>query len=694
MKSEIRNPKSEIKNVVLLVFAFLLLWSSTSYAIMRDSVMQDAYIFSTASWTCIPGNANATYNYVTVGGYYTGIPYNWGGYESVARALYKLSTGAVAGDNKIFGTVHSDFAGVDCSGYVSTCWRSGRYTTSTLASICTKYPITWTDLIRGDVTNKAGSHVRLFDCYTTGTNQILFYESTAGVTPCRVVHRVLSKDTAYTPLRYDKIENGPVPVAGFYGTPTTGSAPLLVQFYDTSTNTPTSWMWTFGDGSSDTVQSPAHLYLNPGSYMVTLIASNTNGASTATKNNYITVGAVPTAEFYGTPTSGIMPLLVNFYDTSSGNPTGWSWTFGDGSTSTIQNPTHTYNTSGNYTVTLIANNQYGSSTTTKNEYIMVSNPPLLNLNSYGEFTASSDTTQWYFEVYGDSAGAGALMIDTTYGYVAIYQVPGQKGKLTQVFSVPSTGWYTAKTKVWTTVTTVSQQQKIYLYLQELANDTSIIATGNLVIQPGKGYFSAAWEPKEIEISFYTQSTLIGVQLVTINPGSSGVEGVLCADYIWVNPGAPHPINMIFSDSFDAGTAGWIYQIYGDAASAGSWTTASSMLSLVQVGGEKGKASYLFGFPTTNRSALVSVWVYSDVSTVNGTQKVYLYVYDNTSGYGQIVDSGNAILQTGKWTPRQWRQLQFVFAPTSQYNTAQLVGVNPIGNDWAGVYFDTLEIKQD
>lgn len=204
MPNKFQIPKSKIIIVFLIIISSWL-GSYPAHAIMRDSVMADAYVFSTASWTCIPGNANPTYNYVTVGGHYVGIPYNWGGYESVAQALSKLSTGAVAGDNKIFGSVHSNFAGVDCSGYVSICWRVGHNTTSSIPSLCTNYPITWSDLLRGDVTNLAGSHVRLFDCYTTGTNQILFYESTTGVTPGRVVHRVLSKNTSYTPLRYNNI---------------------------------------------------------------------------------------------------------------------------------------------------------------------------------------------------------------------------------------------------------------------------------------------------------------------------------------------------------------------------------------------------------------------------------------------------------------------------------------------------------
>ncbi|MGD9549190.1 MAG: S8 family serine peptidase [Candidatus Krumholzibacteriia bacterium] len=82
----------------------------------------------------------------------------------------------------------------------------------------------------------------------------------------------------------------------------------------------------------------------------------------------------PTAEFAGTPTSGEYPLAVQFTDLSSGDPTGWIWTFGDGGTSTARNPSHTYNLAGTYSVSLTASNAQGSDTVTKTGYITVNEP--------------------------------------------------------------------------------------------------------------------------------------------------------------------------------------------------------------------------------------------------------------------------------------------------------------------------------
>jgi PKD repeat protein len=167
---------------------------------------------------------------------------------------------------------------------------------------------------------------------------------------------------------------GNPPVADFSGNPLSGTAPLLVSFSDLSTNSPTSWAWNFGDGNTSTQQDPSHTYTAAGDYTVTLNVSNGDGADTAVKTNYISVsaaGTAPTAAFSGTPTSGTAPLDVSFSDASTDGPTSWSWNFGDGNTSTQQNPSHTYTTAGSYTVSLTVSNAYGNDTDEKVDYVTV-----------------------------------------------------------------------------------------------------------------------------------------------------------------------------------------------------------------------------------------------------------------------------------------------------------------------------------
>jgi len=173
-------------------------------------------------------------------------------------------------------------------------------------------------------------------------------------------------------------EPPPAPVADFSGTPLSGDAPLTVNFTDLSSNSPTSWDWTFGDGGSSAAQNPSHEYTSAGDYTVSLTAENASGQDTETKTNYISVSEPPppppTADFSGTPTSGDAPLTVNFTDLSTGSPTSWDWTFGDGGSSTAQNPSHEYTSAGDYTVSLTATNAQGQDTETKTDYISVSEP--------------------------------------------------------------------------------------------------------------------------------------------------------------------------------------------------------------------------------------------------------------------------------------------------------------------------------
>ena len=83
-----------------------------------------------------------------------------------------------------------------------------------------------------------------------------------------------------------------------------------------------------------------------------------------TRNGYIVVNyPAPVANFNPASASGRAPYTVSFTDTSS-NPTGWLWSFGDGTTDTARNPTHTYTNAGKYTVSLTATNPSGSNTKT------------------------------------------------------------------------------------------------------------------------------------------------------------------------------------------------------------------------------------------------------------------------------------------------------------------------------------------
>lgn len=222
------------------------------------------------------------------------------------------------------------------------------------------------------------------------------------------------------------------PVANFSGSPRTGDPPLPVNFTDQSTGLVSSWSWDFGDGGTSTESDPSHTYQNAGSYDVSLTVTGPGGSDTETKTDYITVGSPPVADFSGEPTSGCAPLEVDFTDESTGDPTSWLWDFGDGQTSTDQNPTHIYDNPGSYTVSLTATNSVGSDTKTKTDYITVGSEPAaafsadpvegcppLEVSFTDESSGYPDSWQWDF---GDGGSSTESDPDHTYEEPGTYTV--------------------------------------------------------------------------------------------------------------------------------------------------------------------------------------------------------------------------------------------------------------------------------
>jgi len=173
------------------------------------------------------------------------------------------------------------------------------------------------------------------------------------------------------------------PSSAFTAIPVSGNTPLTVVFTNTSTNSPVSYIWNFGDGTTSNVTNPRHVYTNPtpGStikYTVSLTATNNSGNNTVTKNNYISVTNTavpliqkPVAKFVANVVKGKHPLTVKFTNQTTGGSMKYLWTFGDGSTSSITAPSHTYTNAGVYTVTVKATNQLGSTISTRSSYIHV-----------------------------------------------------------------------------------------------------------------------------------------------------------------------------------------------------------------------------------------------------------------------------------------------------------------------------------
>lgn len=129
-------------------------------------------------------------------------------------------------------------------------------------------------------------------------------------------------------------------------------------------------------------------------------------------------GSPPIARFTADPVSGTAPLRVGFLDRSTGSPTSWEWDFGDGNSSTEQNPVHVYRAPGTYTVRLDAVNERGSNMERKVYYITVNsayqppgaafavNPPTSAQPSTVEFfdRSTGPPSSWEWD-FGDGAGS-------------------------------------------------------------------------------------------------------------------------------------------------------------------------------------------------------------------------------------------------------------------------------------------------
>lgn len=154
-----------------------------------------------------------------------------------------------------------------------------------------------------------------------------------------------------------------------------------VNFIDSTTTSGgsiNSWNWDFGDGNSSTVQNPTHLFTTAGTFNVNLTTSSGTCDNTIIKQ--ITISPKPIANF--TTSIGCSNTLTPFSDlstVSTGSIVSWSWNFGNGDTSALQNPIYAFTTGGNYLVSLtVISDQNCSSNYSSN--LVVNSSPIAGFN--------------------------------------------------------------------------------------------------------------------------------------------------------------------------------------------------------------------------------------------------------------------------------------------------------------------------
>lgn len=142
-------------------------------------------------------------------------------------------------------------------------------------------------------------------------------------------------------------------------TPTNGPAPLNVSFSASVTpgTPPYTYLWTFGDGTNSTLAAPVHTFASAGVYATQLQVTDSTGGVVNGSVAVIVTAAPPFGlSVQALPSQGPAPLNVSFTATVSGAtlPISYSWSFGDGGSSTVASPSHTYTVNGTYNATLTA----------------------------------------------------------------------------------------------------------------------------------------------------------------------------------------------------------------------------------------------------------------------------------------------------------------------------------------------------
>jgi gliding motility-associated-like protein len=194
----------------------------------------------------------------------------------------------------------------------------------------------------------------------------------------------------------------PMPVMAYMSSQVTGCAPLTVSFLETSVDA-IAYVWDFGDGSISNELSPTHTYEQPGTYVVTLTGTNLGGCNASISTIVVEVSDPGTAEFTSDPSFPVQMSIPNthvqFIDMSQ-NATSWVWNFGDGGVSDQENPTHTFQVPGEYTVTLTITNEDGCMSQVQHGPFIILMPDIFIPNVFSP-NADGVNDEWWPRYTGD-----------------------------------------------------------------------------------------------------------------------------------------------------------------------------------------------------------------------------------------------------------------------------------------------------
>lgn len=296
---------------------------------------------------------------------------------------------------------------------------------------CQNYTVTFTDTSSGD------SLTYLWDFgdsnNSTLQNPVHTYSDTGIFIVSLKVTGVCGTSTVYDTIYVYKKPNADISSIG------NGCNPFTVTYSNNSKDySPfVSYLWYLGNGNSSTSKNPTEVvFSTPGSYTVTLIVNDTCGSDTT--QSTFKVYKNPIADFKAdTVCAGSTTSFTNYssLDTSHGSIVSYYWTFGDASSSNLENPQHSYSAFGNYQVQLVVVSSYGCTDTLIKTVVVKENPSisfsispnsyacnLANLNFSATASNSSASIDTFFWNFGDSNSAYGQNVSHVYATYGSYNV--------------------------------------------------------------------------------------------------------------------------------------------------------------------------------------------------------------------------------------------------------------------------------
>ncbi len=382
---------------------------TTSYVVTATPVLVDAFFNTSVTSGCSPVTVDFTQ--YTLGGTNYSWDFDDGNVSTVYSPTHTFTTP---------GTYNVSLSANDGCGYDTTTVAITVHPdplmdfTSAPATVCANEAISFTNLSSGI----AGVSWDFGD----GSTSVLVNPTHAYATSG--VYNVVLSGTSQTYGCFASVTHpvtvSPTPVAQFTPNPANGCIPLDVQMVNTSINA-NFYYWDFGDGNTSSLQNPSHTYANAGTYTVSLIVENLNGCTDTVEVDVLAY-PLPVADFaINQPSVCLTTGAVSFTNLSSG-AVGYSWTFGNGQSSVLTNPSLNYTSAGTYTVTLTATNQYGCVSSSQQDLNFYDFPvasydiPLTQTCFGNELTFTSTSTNansigWLF---GNSESATGTTVNYTY----------------------------------------------------------------------------------------------------------------------------------------------------------------------------------------------------------------------------------------------------------------------------------------